>query len=56
MYCTYIYHSQNWLRSGGEPAGGNKIGDPVDSVDTNPISIAALQWGTHLCGLARPMR
>ena len=51
VYCTCIYHSQNWLRgphSGGEPAGGNKIGDPVDSVDTNLISIAVLQWGTHL--------
>ena len=42
LYC--IYHCQNWLQgphSGGEPAGGNKIGGPVGSRDTSLISTAA---------------
>ena len=64
VYCTctiyvpqgacvlYLYLPQPELATQspfrGESAGGNKIGDPVDSVDTNLISIAVLQWGTHL--------
>ena len=63
LYLYLYYHCQNWLHGphlGGEPAEGIKTGGPVGSGDTSLISPIA--WppqcnrGTHLYGLARPMR